>query len=55
LAVAIVAGALVYFIVIYLLKGISKQEIIFFRRLVGSLMPSGRSKVAEGSNGKENE
>lgn len=55
LVVAIVAGVLVYSIVIYLLKGISKQEILFFRRLAVSLMPLGRSKVAENSNRKENE
>ena len=44
LLVVIVAGALVYFIAIYSLKGISREEILFFKRLVGSSIPFRKAK-----------
>lgn len=41
---AIVAGALVYFIAIYLLRGISQQEMLFFKKLAAGLIPFGKVK-----------
>jgi O-antigen/teichoic acid export membrane protein len=55
LLVVVAVGAIVYFLAIYVMRGIGSREILFFRRLVASSSPVAKNKVAGGSNPKEDQ